>query len=207
MNALPAPVYLLVAVCILGCAPNTVYFSEGTVLGFRAEFKPDASEPVNSSLAYKRRIVTVVPPKNPNVASFSDWLSGTQNVQQGEALSVVSTFSVDASIKKITIENNFLSGMAAQKATQRDAVQTIQAVVSPETLAPLSDTVVQRQHALYEEIDKMDGERAKILAAKLQLTPTPATAKDAKFLLNKEVMKAQSSGPLDALENTFKGTP
>ena len=99
MKTLITRVYLFAAICFFGCAPNTLYFSEGTLLGFRAEFKPDASEPVSTSLAYKRRIVTVVPPKNPQPASLSDWFSPTQNVQQGEALSVVSTFSVGRAAK------------------------------------------------------------------------------------------------------------
>lgn len=204
MNLLLRLLPVAALVCVFGCAPNTVYFSEGTVLGFRAEFKPDASEPVSTTLAYKHRIVTVVPPKHPAPPALFDWFSTTQNVPRGEALSVISTFSVDADIKKIAIQNNFLSGVAAQKATRttEDTIRTLQAVTAPETLSPLSDALLRRQHDLYAKIDAMNDADARALASKLNL-PLLADGSDARFRLQEAVLQAQNDASLKHLEDAF----
>ena len=111
---------LLTIVFAVGCAPTTLFFAEGTKVGFHAEFKPDASQPLSSHLGFKRRIVAVVPPQNPPVCG--DWrCSGKQELPTGEALSMLSVFSVNADpTSSFDIENHFLSGEAADIATSSE---------------------------------------------------------------------------------------
>ncbi len=196
---------LFVAVSVWGCTPNTVYFSEGTSVGFRAEFKPDASEPLSSSLAYKRRIVAVVPPEYPNPASYSDWVSGNQNIHKGEALSVVSIFAVDArATQGLTIENNFLSGRAAEIATETDPASTVAAMT--DTLAPVTQAIQNRRVALAGQVGTMRPDRAlKILAA--LGVPGPIQRDQATFVLSKQILAAQNQAALDNLDAAFNANP
>jgi hypothetical protein len=196
---------LFVAVSVWGCTPNTVYFSEGTSVGFRAEFKPDASEPLSSSLAYKRRIVAVVPPEHPNVASYPDWVSGNQNIHKGEALSVVSIFAVDATATQgLTIENNFLSGRAAEIATGSDPVSTIAAMTG--SLGPVTQAIQDRRVALAGQVRTMQPDRALRILTTLGI-PGPIQKDQATFVPSKQILAAQNQATLDSLDAAFNANP
>ena len=192
--------------CIAGCTPNTVYFSERTTFGFNAEFKPDASEPLNSALAYKRRIVAVVPPQYPDVASPSDWLNGRQNVHEGEALSVISAFSVDAKATQgIVIENNFLSGNAARIATAKNPDAVVKSVRSPGTLTVVPADLQRRREALAAALQQMSEPRAGAILNSLGVSA--GVGQTAKFTLSKTILAAQDDAAVSNLEDAFKRNP
>lgn len=124
-----------------GCAPHSLFFYEGTKIGLHAEFKPDASQPVNSSLGYKRRIVAVVPPQQ-----ISD--SGGEKMAKGDALSMISLFSVDVENTRLgdmTITNHFLCGGAARAATKnsKQVVEVMKALRTPDSYSPPSVAALQ----------------------------------------------------------------
>ena len=98
-----------------GCGQNALLFHETTKFSFSAEYKPDSSQPMSTSLGYKRRIAAIVPPKEPVAEADRD---KPEAVHKGEALSLVSLFDVDGQgVLGAKIRNYFASGMAAQKMT------------------------------------------------------------------------------------------
>ncbi len=121
-------------------------------------------------------------------------------------MSVVSTFSVDATATQgLTIENHFLSGAAARIATARDPASTVKAVISPGTLVPVPADIQNRRQTLSEQLRTMNDERAKGILAALGQSLSPDQS--AKFLLGKELLKAQDEAAVDRLEKAFKANP
>ena len=95
------------------CSTNALYFAETTKFALAIDLKPDASEPVNTTLGYKRRIAAIVPAKQVNPETGRP---------EGEALSLVSKFDVYPKVPGfgIVISHNFASGQAAVALTAAD---------------------------------------------------------------------------------------
>ncbi len=112
------------------CAPKALYFHESTKVAFSADYNSSDTQPLATSLGYKRRIVAVVPAQERVIPNGGSEKNGTN---EGEALSLVSKFNVRASGRDgIVITNNFASGMAARTMTR--------SVGSPEALNVLMHT-------------------------------------------------------------------
>lgn len=133
---------IVLAFISTGCVSSqALYFHERTKLGISAQVKPeDPQEKVAAHVGFKRRIVAIVPPKKlacntaknfaKDSATSTSKCNNTDtgdsnnpdNYHEGEALSLVSTFQVEANIlKSVHIHNNFASGQAAKNLVAADA--------------------------------------------------------------------------------------
>ena len=105
-----------IAIGLSACAPKALYFHESTKVAFAADYNVSDTQPLATSLGYKRRIVAVVPAQERNIPDGGTERNGTNS---GEALSLVSKFNVRAGAHEgIVITNNFASGMAARIMTR-----------------------------------------------------------------------------------------
>lgn len=107
---------LAALLAVTGCAPKALYFHETTKVAFAADYNTSDTQPLATSLGYKRRIVAVVPAQERRVPHGGTERNGTN---EGEALSLVSKFNIQIGAREGTvITNNFASGMAARILTQ-----------------------------------------------------------------------------------------
>ena len=112
----PCLLPLLITLSLGACAPKALYFHESTKVAFAADYNTSDTQPLATSLGYKRRIVAVVPAQERIIPDGGTERNATNT---GEALSLVSKFNVRAGAKEgVVITNNFASGMAARIMTR-----------------------------------------------------------------------------------------
>ncbi|MBM3223664.1 MAG: hypothetical protein FJZ47_07690 [Candidatus Tectomicrobia bacterium] len=142
-----APLLVVLGILTSGCGQNALLFYEGTKVGFSAEYKPDSSQPLSTSLGYKRRIAAIVPPQE--AASQQQQSASTPS---GEALSLVSIFKVTAEgTGGLAITNHFASGMAAREMTSTpQATRALAALFAPATIREVEPSIQARREALAE---------------------------------------------------------
>ena len=189
-----------------GCAQNALLFHETTKFSFTAEYKPDSSQPLSSSLGYKRRIVAVVPPKEP---VSQEHANNPQATHKGEALSLVSTFDVEAKgVLGVTIKNYIASGRAATAMTSQDdakAAASIRALFAPATLVELPEGFYKLQLALQNKLGKLNEEEAKRVldTAKCDVQPGWTAMQNLQLC----IVRARNDEALTRLEAAFTRLP
>lgn len=159
---------LAIALCLSACAPKALFFHESTKVAFAADYNVSDTQPLATSLGYKRRIVAVVPAQERNIPDGGTERNGTNS---GEALSLVSKFNVRAGAQDgMVITNNFASGMAARIMTRSAG--------SPEALnmlmhsAPISvSTTTGETNAGRPAADVVNERIARILSKRTREVP------------------------------------
>lgn len=202
MKLLLRHIAVLLTLTSMGCAQNALFFHETTKFSFTAEYKPDSSQPLNSSLGYKRRIVAVVPPQEP--VSGAD-VDKPEAVHKGEALSLVSTFDVEAKgILGATISNYFASGMAARTmtaGTDAQAAASIRSLFAPATLREVAAELQARREALARKLGKLNEQQAAVVLAAAGFPVDPG--KTAKDTLQDRILHALDDVAVTKLEAAF----
>ncbi len=210
MNTFKKPAFVEILAFLvmtsMGCAQNALFFNETTKFAFTAEYKPDSSQPISSSLGYKRRIVAVVPPKEP---VSQENANNPQAIPNGEALSLVSTFDVEAQANLgVTIKNYFASGRAATKMTSQPdaaAAASIRALFAPPTLREVSDELQARRLAMALKLKKLNEQQAQavLVAAGFPVDP----GKTATDSLQDRILHALDDVAITKLESAFGRLP
>lgn len=186
-----------------GCGQNALLFYEGTKFGFAAEYKPDSSQPLSTSLGYKRRIAAVVPPQE---AVTQEQQNDPNVLPRGEALSLVSVFKVTAEGPGgVAITNHFASGMAARVMTKGpQAAQAIGALFAPATVREIAGALQERRVRLAQKLAPLDEQQAKTI---LTAAGFPVPVQNAKDALQDHILHAQTDAALSKLEAAFSRLP
>lgn len=190
----------------MGCAQNALLFNETTRFSFTAEYKPDSSQPISSSLGYKRRIVAIVPPKEPVAQEDAN---NPQSVHKGEALSVVSTFDVEAKATLgAKISNYIASGRAATVMTSQPdaaAAASIRALFAPSTLREVSDELQARRQAMARKLGGLNDQQAQTVLAAAGFPVDPP--KSPKETLQDRILHSFDDAAITKLEAAFGRLP